>query len=130
MDIKIFKGIQFSSSGLLDTDIFAKPMNQFLYLPFTSFHPRHNKKAFIIGELSRYIRICSSFELYLKNRNQFILRLRARGFPLYFIQQACSKISYKDRTKLLNPINNRSNHTPLLFNIIFDANSSKINWRT
>ena len=41
---------------------FQKPLNKYLYIPFESFHPTSNKKAFIKGELMRYVRNSSTFE--------------------------------------------------------------------
>ena len=39
------------SSSVLQFSIFQKPLNKYLYIPFESFHPSSNKKAFIKGEL-------------------------------------------------------------------------------
>ena len=46
---KIFRGLLFQ----------LKP-----YIPFESFHPSSNKKAFVKGELMRYARNSSSFKSF------------------------------------------------------------------
>ena len=40
---------------------FKKPLKKYLYVPFESFHPSSNKKAFIKGEFMRYARNSSTF---------------------------------------------------------------------
>ena len=42
-------------NGRLTIRPYQKPLNRYLYLPFTSYHPSHSKKSFIKAELLRYI---------------------------------------------------------------------------
>jgi hypothetical protein len=131
LDLHIFKGSRFKSDSKLDINLFTKPMNQFLYLPFTSFHPGANKKGFIIGELTRYIRNCSSYEDFITMKLRFTEKLRYRGFPLSFIQNACSQVNYSDRFNLLFPPTSKlkKSFIPFLFNIKFDAYSVNVNFK-
>ena len=73
-----------TSSNVLQFFIFQKPLNKYLYLPFESFHPFSNKKAFIKGELMRYARNSSSFNSFYKTRDKFWKRLRVRGIHSAF----------------------------------------------
>ncbi|XP_074608094.1 uncharacterized protein LOC141860796 [Acropora palmata] len=51
LDLLLFKD---SASHTLQHSTFQKPLNKYLYIPFESFHPTSNKKAFIKGELMRF----------------------------------------------------------------------------
>jgi hypothetical protein len=97
MDLTIFKGPQFISTSILDTRLFVKKLNRFLYLPFTSAHPLPVKKGFIRGELIRIVRASSSFKLYLDDRAKFIAHLRVRGYPFRLIKDICQSVTYKQR---------------------------------
>ena len=64
-----------ASSSVLQFSTFLKPLNKYLYIPFESFHPSSNKKAFIKGELIRYARNSSSFRAFSETREKFWKRL-------------------------------------------------------
>jgi len=53
LDLFLYKD---TSSNVLQFSTFQKPLNKYLYVPFESFHPSSNKKAFIRGELIRCVR--------------------------------------------------------------------------
>ena len=42
MDINIYKGRRFTSTGFLDTKVYFKPHIAYLYIAFDSNHPKHN----------------------------------------------------------------------------------------
>ena len=71
--------------------------NKYLYIPFESFHPSSNKKAFIKGELMRYARNSSSFASFAETREKFWKRLRVRCYPLRFLLSLFRAIRYSDR---------------------------------
>lgn len=60
-----------TSSNVPQFSTFQKPLNKYLYIPFESFHPSSNKKAFIKGELMRYARNSSSFNSFHDTREKF-----------------------------------------------------------
>ena len=62
---------------MLQFSSFQKPLNKYLYIPFESFHPSSNKKAFIKGELMRYARNSSPFNSFYETREKLWKRLRA-----------------------------------------------------
>ena len=68
----------------LQFSTFQKPPNKYLYIP-ESFHPSSNKKAFIKGELRRYVRNRFSFNSFYETRKKFWKRLRVRGYPYRFL---------------------------------------------
>jgi len=80
MDIYIYKGEKFFSTGLLDFRIFQKEINRYMYIPAKSGHVSHTIKNYVLGELKRYIRYNSLKLTFLKIRTKFFSRLRNRGF--------------------------------------------------
>ena len=98
-----------TSSNVLQFSTFQKPLNKYLYIPFESFHPSSNKKAFIKGELMRYARNSSSFKSFSETREKFWRRLRVRGYPYRFLLPLFREIRYSDRRRwLLEKPKNRS----------------------
>ena len=63
---------------------------------YDSWHPTHQKAAFILAELKRYILRESSREGYLSIQNRFYLRLRAKGYPLSFLLRIFSSMFLED----------------------------------
>jgi hypothetical protein len=103
LDVQIYKGPIFATTDHLDTTIHQKALNLYLYIPYSSAHPLHVKKAFIRTELQRYIRLISSRAVYLEQRDRFYYRLRARGYPRKFILHCFSTVKYASRPSFLTP---------------------------
>ena len=101
LDIQFYKGTDFSTTGILSSRVHQKACNRYQYLPFRSWHPRHQKFAFIRGELRRYIIRESTLAGYLSLRLRFYHRLRARGYPASFLREAFSGLTYSMRLALL-----------------------------
>ena len=72
----IYKPDDISISHKLKTRTYQKPLNVYAYIPFSSFHPSHNKKAFIRGVLIRYVKNSSVYKDYHTIRSLFWTRLR------------------------------------------------------
>ena len=85
LDLTLSLGSRFSEQRLLDILPFHKPTNKYLYIPYSSFHPRHVKSNFIIGEIRRHIRNCSDASFFHKWRRTFFFQLRERGYPPKFL---------------------------------------------
>jgi hypothetical protein len=102
LDLRIFKGDHFATTGCLDTEVYQKPMNRYLYIPFRSETPRSTLKGLIKGELLRYIRRSSSLRGFLTIAILFWHRLRARGYPSAFLSKIYKTTpSYAARDSLL-----------------------------
>ena len=80
---------------------FQKPLNRYLYIPYSSYHPAHAKKSFIKAELIRYVRLSSQKSDFLQIRKKFMTRLRNRGYPLWFLEPIFSSILYENRDSFL-----------------------------
>ncbi|KAJ6477663.1 hypothetical protein C8R45DRAFT_780484, partial [Mycena sanguinolenta] len=85
------------------TDIYQKALNTYLYIPWNSCHSENSKRAWVKGELIRYVRICSKEPDFAKIRLEFDRRLRARGYPGRWLQRVFGEIEYKaERINALN----------------------------
>lgn len=70
LDVTVFKGPTFETTGILDTEIFYKSTNNFLYLHGSSHHPPHVFKAVALGETLRILRNCSQQEAFERHKNK------------------------------------------------------------
>ena len=80
LDLTIYKGNRFETSHLLDLDVYQKPSNQFLFLPYDSYHPEHVFQGWIRGYLGRLRINCTDDIIYHLRRTQFWDQLLARGY--------------------------------------------------
>ena len=103
LDLLIFKGPRFASSGVFDLRTHQKKLNAYLYLPWSSNHTEAMKKSFIQTELMRYIRNTSHAEDYFALKHVFYGRLRDRGYPGRFLAPLFNEIFYADRRFFLWP---------------------------
>ena len=103
LDIEFYKGPIFYHFGFLDSKCHQKELNAFNYIPWISWHPTHQKAAFILADLKRYIICESSREGYLSIQNRFYLRLRAKGYPPSFLLRIFLKSPFLLGNPFLNP---------------------------
>ena len=101
LDITFSKGERWARYGVLDTCVYQKPLNKYLYIPWRSAHPSHCMRGLILGELRRYILRESSVHGFFRIRNAFYTRLRARGYPASFLRRVFKELDYNMRPRLL-----------------------------
>lgn len=99
LDITIAKKNRFHATSKLDITLFQKECNKYLYLPFTSYHPKPVFKGFITSELKRFRINCSDDLDFYHNKNAFLQRLSRRGYPDTFLQSVFT--IHLDRSSLL-----------------------------
>ena len=105
LDVNFFKGPGWRLTGFLDTSVFQKSVNMYLYTPPSSEHPRHCCFGLVSGEVTRYIRLSSSFASFVAITLAFHKRLRARGFSQDLLRQAFERApSYDMRPEILSKI--------------------------
>lgn len=80
LDCEVFKGEDFDRTGKLQTRLYQKPQNKYLYLPPSSFHSPYVFSAFITAEVKRYRILCSQDEDFRKATDLFFQRLVDRGY--------------------------------------------------
>lgn len=118
LDLTFHKGLRFTEQGVLDLATFQKPMNTYLYLPFSSFHPKHCKQGFIKSELKQYLLRSSDFNAFWLIKQAFFVRLRARGYPRWFLEPLFNSVTLPLRDTLLSTARNKSvmkHHGPVVF---------------
>ena len=99
----IYKPDDISISHKLKTRTYQKPLNVYAYIPFSCFHPSHTKKAFIRGELIRYVKNSSVYKDYHTIRSLFWTRLRRRGYSAKFLEPIFGSVEYKKRAHYIIP---------------------------
>lgn len=88
----------------LSTNVYQKALNAYLYIPWISCHSDDSKRAWVKGELIRYVRICSKEPDFANVRNDFVKRLRDRGYPGRWLRRVVDEVKYKvERPKALTP---------------------------
>jgi hypothetical protein len=70
---------------------YAKTINKFLYIPYSSFHPSHAKDAFIHTELVRLHRNSANHRIFLRAASEFWFHLRQRGYPSRYLNRVRNK---------------------------------------
>lgn len=79
----------------LVTSVFQKKLNAYLYIPWNSCHSLESKRAWVKGELIRYVRICSREQDFMEICLLFFKRLRERGYPPRWLLRTFEDIEYK-----------------------------------
>ena len=100
LDVTVFKGPRFKTTRILDTEIFYKPTNHFLYAHGSSHHPLHVFKAVALGETLPILRNCSQKDKFERHRKTLIDSLKARAFPCSALKTA-RKVEFTDRDRML-----------------------------
>lgn len=138
----VFKSPGFSSHGRLDTAIHFKPASRHLYLPWSSYHPRHTFSGIVVGELIRAAQLCSRPSDFVLFRLRLLAWLILRGYPLAFLLKWSARVSWSKRLVYgthtrdnNNDNNNNSNNNkrkaqqPLVLTLPFDPATSRLRWR-
>jgi hypothetical protein len=118
LDLVLYKGQRWRSSNILDLRTHEKELNKYLYIPWSSGHPRHLKRGFIKGEAIRHARNCSDEEEYRRKLFLFKHRLMNRGYKESFIEECFSEIDYNKRAIFING-ENRLKENNLYFPITY-----------
>ena len=132
LDITMFKGPRFQATGRLDVRVYQKPVNTYLYLPYSSYHPLHCKTGFIVSELNRYLLRSTSSSDYLAVKKAFYWRLRARGYPMRLLQKVFSSRVFSQRHQLLEQVLFKStskvlpSHGPFVLKVTYSPLSERL----
>jgi len=98
----------------LATRLFKKLMNRHLYIPWSSAHPLHVKKAFVKAELIRFAMVSSEIGYFADARAQFYGNLRRRGYPSEALENWFRQVSYDNRPLFLSSQKETEQHAPLM----------------
>ena len=97
LDIYIYKGQRFLRDRILDTQVYFKPTNKFLWLNAKSSHPPSLLNGVMIGELTRYIRLCSDKTAFNMAKTMLWHSLLRRGYEPDRVKKVFGRVKYKDR---------------------------------
>jgi len=100
LDIELYKGSEFISSGIFSFKLYQKPQNKYLYLSPLSHHSPHVFTAWITSEVNRYCLLNSEHSDFVSICMSFKQRLMDRGYKEPFIEEQFRKGS--TRNVLLN----------------------------
>jgi hypothetical protein len=99
LDVIIYKGQDFIHTQKLDLDLFQKPTNKFLFLPYNSEHAPHVFQGWVTGYIQRLrINITNDYH-YMSRRFDFWTQLSERGYPASKLAQYFNY--YPSRSTLL-----------------------------
>ena len=84
-----------NEEGQLITKVHHKPSYEPYYLPFSSVHPTHMKKNIPFAMLLRAIRYCSTFQLFLNERESLRMALLLNKYPNQLISSQFSRVLEK-----------------------------------
>ena len=92
----------------IETSLYQKPLNKFLYLPYSSAHPPHTLQGWITGELTRIKRICSTQFDSNFHKKLFYNRLLLRCYPRKLLDKIFALF------ELTTPVSTNSNKLPFV----------------
>ena len=89
--------------GHIFTDIYAKPTDSHLYLPFSSSHPHHCKRAIPYGVALRLRRNCSTDEHFKTRCEEYKSYLIQQGYGPELVHNQFQRAVQTNRADLLQP---------------------------
>ena len=102
LDLVIYKDMMCMGNQVpIYVRTYEKPMNKYLYIPFSSFHSRAVLKGFIKSRLINYVVTCSMEQDFITMREKFKQRLLDRAYPVRFLNTVFDTVHYSDRHALL-----------------------------
>ena len=87
--------------GFIYTDIYAKPTDSHLHLPFSSSHPSHCKRAIPYGVALRIKRNCSTEESLVKRSKEYKGYLKMQNYNAVLVDVQFEKVFNIERSELL-----------------------------
>ena len=108
---------------------YQKPQNAYQYLSFSSVHPLHLKRHFIINELKRYLIRESTPLGFLRMKKLFFSRLVKRGYPLSFILENYKKVLFSARKSLVFSRKPKSTLIPVIFKLRYTKDTPRLGIR-
>lgn len=88
--------------GLIITDIYSKPTDSHLYLPFSSSHPSHCKRAIPYGVALRIKRNCSTDDFLQTRCEEYKGYLKSQNYPADLVDKQFDKALKIPRSELLS----------------------------
>ena len=106
--------------GFIITDIYPKPTDSHLYLPFSSSHPAHCKRAVPYGVALRVRRNCSTDEFLNLRCDEYKGCLKFQGFHADLVDKQFDRAINNERSELLKK---KVKPDKKVFPLVLDYNS-------
>ena len=87
--------------GFITTDVYSKPTDSHLYLPYSSAHPQHCKKAIPFGVALRLKRNCSNGEVLDERCEEYKQYLTRQNYPREIVDRGFEKALQIERANIL-----------------------------
>jgi hypothetical protein len=111
MDLVIAKDLSMSGATvLLVVSTHLKAHNQYLYVPWGSFHRTHMFAAFVRGELIRYAVTNTHRSGFEHMKGLFLQRLLERGYPSAWLDPLFASVSHASRAQHLSQSGRSTRH--------------------
>lgn len=123
LDITVYKGGRFETTGHFDVKMYRKPTETFQYLHRQSAHPQAVFNGLVKGETLRIIRNCSDTTQRDRQLDMFHKKLSVRGYQHTELTAQSDAVANIPRTTLLQEQNQgKRKHTtpPLVFTTKFN----------
>ena len=101
LDLHVYKGPGFRTSGAVDFCPHYKQTNAFQYVHYCSSHPRSMFRGVVKGELIRILRASSDPQTFSLHSLFILSKFRLRGYPPPVLDHVLSKVSFADRQTAL-----------------------------
>ncbi len=102
LDLTVYKGDRYHSTGLLDIKPFFKKTNKFQYLHYTSAHPKKTFRSLVKGELTRLLRACSDEDTYNNIVHKLTTVFSDRNYPSRILRDTIQSVPYNCRQDILS----------------------------
>jgi hypothetical protein len=91
-----------NDNNIIETKMYQKPINKFLYIPHTSLHNKHIIKNNIVNEIRRIILLNTSYYNALIDIKLFKNRLKDRGYSNMYLNNLFNPNTFPSRVELLS----------------------------
>ncbi len=102
LDVTLFKGERFYSTGCLDIRPYSKAIDPHSYLHFSSAHPKGNAKGVVRAEVIRTLRRSSSPQIFAQGLTNLTTWFQNRGYPSKLLKDVMAEISFEERQDRLH----------------------------
>jgi len=127
-------------SGHVETKLFQKQMNKYLYLPPTTQHAKHVLRNVIVQELKRYRLYCTKDTDFFEMKSLFHTRLKLRGYSDDYLLPLFAKVLNRQelyqaslsrsKNKITTNNNNNINKTSPIISILLPQLIHPVNLRS
>ena len=105
--------------GIIETDLYVKPMDSHQYLLSPSCHLFYCKKGIPYSQALRINRICSNNEFFDKRCNDLERHLLERGYSEKMVRKEILRAIAIPRDALLEKVNNLDKQNKITFNTTY-----------